>query len=174
MADTLTAPARGLGSLGRHELHRVLQRGRHAVTYEARDVRGAAATVTTLPVDLPGPPWLRMFEAGRFVCFPAVLEQGEAAGLRYVVTAPVQGESCEQLLARQGPLAPSIAARIVLELCRDFETAGSELPLHRALSAESVWLWRDEHGHWHCQLLLTTLWERWLEDVAHEARKSAV
>jgi len=145
-----------------YSLRRVLCSARGAIAYDALDVeRGAEVTLITVPMPpqavLPSFDWLR---EGHFGCFPAIDELVRDGSEARLVVA-FQGESLARVLERDGPFAPGAAARLLLQLLRDFEHAGDAHPLYRALGAGAEWLLlaRDEHGDWRCRVLPVGLLE---------------
>jgi len=176
MADAAGVLSSGLErNIAGYALRRVLCSARGAFVYEALELeRKAQVTLVTVPVPetaaLPNLAWLN---EGHFTCFPRIEKVIRGDSEVRLVLAAFAGESVARVLARDGPFAPGAAARLLLQLLRDFEEAGDARELHRALGATLDWLLlrRDDHDEWQCYVPPLGLLEA--SPLEHEAESPA-
>jgi eukaryotic-like serine/threonine-protein kinase len=159
-ADTEVHPANGQepeGAMARigtivdkYTIVRILGRGGMGTVYEARHSRLArrVAIKFLLPDFAANREVLRRFEneakaAGglEHPNLAAVTDFGRADdGSPYLVMEFLEGEDCAKLLSRQGSLAASRAANIVVQACRGLAVAHKAAIVHRDLKPENLFV----------------------------------
>jgi eukaryotic-like serine/threonine-protein kinase len=159
-ADTEVHPATGQepeGAIARigtvvdkYTIVRILGRGGMGAVYEARHSKLArrVAIKFLLPEFAANREVLRRFEneakaAGglEHPNLAAVTDFGRADdGSPYLVMEFLEGEDCAKLLSRQGSLAASSAANIVVQACRGLAVAHKAAIVHRDLKPENLFV----------------------------------
>jgi serine/threonine-protein kinase len=159
-ADTEVHPATGQEPEGaivrigtvvdKYTIVRILGRGGMGTVYEARHSRLArrVAIKFLLPDFAANREVLRRFEneakaAGglEHPNLAAVTDFGRADdGSPYLVMEFLEGEDCAKLLSRQGSLAASRAANIVVQACRGLAVAHKATIVHRDLKPENLFV----------------------------------
>lgn len=72
---------------------------------------------------------------------------GESSGRPYLVMEYIEGESLAQRLAREGPLAPDEAARLIAQTARAVEYLHTEGVIHRDLKPSNILLGPSSHPY---------------------------
>jgi serine/threonine protein kinase len=161
-ADTEVQPAGAIGQepegvtarigtlVDKYTIVRVLGRGGMGAVYEARHSKLArrVAIKFLLPDFAANREVLRRFEneakaAGglEHPNLAAVTDFGRADdGSPYLVMEFLEGEDCAKLLSRQGSLAASRAANIVVQACRGLAVAHKAAIVHRDLKPENLFV----------------------------------
>jgi serine/threonine protein kinase len=159
-ADTEIRPANGqepegaivrIGTIvDKYTIVRILGRGGMGAVYEARHSKLArrVAIKFLLPDFAANREVLRRFEneakaAGglEHPNLAAVTDFGRADdGSPYLVMEFLEGEDCAKLLSRQGSLAASRAANIVVQACRGLAVAHKATIIHRDLKPENLFV----------------------------------
>jgi serine/threonine-protein kinase len=134
----------------KYTIVRILGRGGMGTVYEARHSRLArrVAIKFLLPDFAANREVLRRFEneakaAGglEHPNLAAVTDFGRADdGSPYLVMEFLEGEDCAKLLSRQGSLAASRAANIVVQACRGLAVAHKATIVHRDLKPENLFV----------------------------------
>jgi serine/threonine-protein kinase len=134
----------------KYTIVRILGRGGMGAVYEARHAKLArrVAIKFLLPEFAANREVLRRFEneakaAGglEHPNLAAVTDFGRANdGSPYVVMEFLEGEDCAKLLRRQGSLAVSRAANIVVRACRGLAVAHKATIVHRDLKPENLFV----------------------------------
>lgn len=135
--------------VGPYEVEGLLGRGGMAAVYRARDVdEGRAVALKVLDPRLAADSRsLRRFRQEarlaaqlRHPRIVSVLACGEDQGRAWLSMPLVAGPTLEQVVEREGPLAPARAVEIVLELARAVEAAHQQGVVHRDLKPGNVLL----------------------------------
>ncbi len=143
-SDGLLAPG---ALLGPYRIVRVLGRGGMGVVYQAVDGRlqrhVALKTISGCPDAVAVERFCREARAVAKLRHPAIVAVHEAetyAGVLVVVLEFVEGETLEERIARDGPLSPEDAARLVSALARGVAAAHEAGIVHRDLKPANVLL----------------------------------
>jgi len=151
-----------LGS--RYRLGSLSWRSRRYQVFEADDARLQRQVVVTLAQDLEPDHVLASFRVLRSLAqlpsdlIPEIYEfDGFGEGRFYVVTRASAGESVERLLQEQRPIAPALAARLVIGLCRSLDAIALECSIVRGLSSAFVNVVETPHGNRSLQLTMAGL-----------------
>jgi serine/threonine protein kinase len=158
-SDPPHAHAERVGTVigGRYQLRRLLGAGGMGAVYEAidaqehlfavkvldengasdtREARSRFAREARTTTDLQSPNIARTVDSG----------VDAATGAPYLVMDLLVGEDLEALLAKTGPLHPTVAVRIVLQICRALAVAHAKGIIHRDLKPSNVFLQHSAHG----------------------------
>jgi serine/threonine-protein kinase len=148
--------------LGRYEIRRLLGQGGMGCVYEAqhRDLKKRVAIKTLLPSLASNADakerFLREGEAASRIRHPHVVDVtdlGSEGAVIYLVMEYLEGEDLARLLARQGFLAPSQAADVMLPVTAAIATAHEQGVIHRDLKPENIFLARSAYGAVHPKVL---------------------
>jgi hypothetical protein len=148
----------------RYRLRCLSWRSRRYQVFEADDVRRQHQVVVTLAQDLEPDHVVASYRVLRSLAqvpselIPEICELDSfGLGRFYVVVRASQGESVERLLQEQRPLAPALAARLVIGLCRSLDVIDLECSIVRGLSSAFVNLVQTAHGNRVLQLTMAGL-----------------
>ncbi len=140
--------------LGPYEIVAALGAGGMGEVYRARDVRlHREVALKVLPSEVAtNPDRLRRFEqearAASAISHPnllAVFDIGEQAGVRFLVTELLEGETLRDRLER-GPLGAAKAVELTAQWARGLAAAHERGVVHRDLKPENLFLTRDGHA----------------------------
>jgi serine/threonine-protein kinase len=142
-------------AVGEYRIERVLGRGGMGTVYAARQPEiDARVAVKVLAAELSGDPGLvqRFVDEARAVNkirHPNIVDIfafGRLAdGRQYFVMEHLDGETLAARLER-GPLPPTEARRLLLQICEALEAAHAERIVHRDLKPDNLWIATPRHG----------------------------
>jgi streptogramin lyase len=142
-------------------LEALLGRGGMGAVYHARDLRlGRSVALKLLAPDLAENErfrarFLRESELAASLDHPNVIPiyaAGEADGQLYLAMRYVQGVDLRQLLAREGPLSPERALRLVGQTAEALDAAHERGLVHRDVKPANI-LVAERSGREHCYLV---------------------
>jgi serine/threonine protein kinase len=149
--STERTPAERLGSVlgGRYRLERLLGAGGMGAVYEAVDPQGGRFAVKLLLGMSEGRRETARFAREARITstlshpnITNVLDSGvdAASGAPYLVMELLSGQDLDARLRSGGPLAPSVAVRILLRACAGIEAAHVAGIIHRDLKPSNIFL----------------------------------
>jgi serine/threonine-protein kinase len=167
-------------AVGQYRIERLLGRGGMGTVYAAEQPEiGARVAIKVLAAELSRDPRLvkRFVDEARAVNkirHPNIIDifafgrLGD--GRQYFVMEYLEGETLASRLER-GPVAPTEARRLLLQICEALEAAHEEKIVHRDLKPENLWIAKPRHGQPYAKILdfgIAKLTEPWDASVATE------
>jgi serine/threonine-protein kinase len=142
----------GIQQLSHYRLIRKLGEGGMGAVYLAEDVDGGRrVAVKVLPRHhTSNVEFIKRFrreaEAARRLEHPNIVrafEAGEEFGYPFYAMEYCEGETLDRILKRQGLVAPSLAARVVLDAAKGLQYAHSQGFIHRDIKPANIFLTTD-------------------------------
>lgn len=143
-------PSPALGRWGTMRLLEVIGRGSHGIVYRAYDEQlNREVAVKLVRADVRAGLVSRFLEEARLLARVKHVNVVTVHGAEVFNAQPglwmerLDGTTLQELVARQGPLEPSEAARVAVEVCRGLAAVHRAGVLHCDLKAENVMRERD-------------------------------
>lgn len=72
-----------------------------------------------------------------------IYDEGNAGGVRYLVMEYIVGKNLSQMIAEQGPMPPTVAARLIVQVAQGLEHAHQKGLIHRDVNPSNILVTHD-------------------------------